>query len=94
MVHEKSEKIKNFSKCGNLRHFQETSQKSKTMEIHIQPLVFIFVWNCLVNLYFIRCQPYKDYHLMGKFALFTMFQTRGFRLGYGCFLHLKWVSHV
>jgi hypothetical protein len=39
MVHEKSEKIEDFSTCGTLKHFQETSQKSETMEMHIQPLV-------------------------------------------------------
>jgi hypothetical protein len=39
MVPEKSEKIEDFSTCATLKHFQGTSQKSKTMEIHIQPLV-------------------------------------------------------
>lgn len=36
---EKIEKIEDFSTCATLKHFQGTSQKSKTMEIHIQPLV-------------------------------------------------------
>ncbi len=76
MVPGKSEKIEDFSTCGILKHFQETSQKSETMEIHIQPLVrtknkFMLnerMWQIVIVKHFAR-DPLVSFHHL-SFSLF------------------------